>query len=112
MSPRDQAAERNTNRRHELKTWPEPFLAVACGHKTWEVRRDDRGFMIGDVLVLELWDPSPDEFGPRGYRRKGGGPDRVSLSFRVTYILHGGRFGVPEGYVVMSIEPVGGEADQ
>lgn len=28
-----------------------------------------------------------------------------ALSMRVTHVLRGGQFGVPEGYCVMSIEP-------
>lgn len=37
---------------HVLKTLPDYFDAVARGEKTFEVRRDDRGFQKGDILVL------------------------------------------------------------
>ena len=43
---------------HELKTLLEFYRAVECGAKTFEVRRNDRGFMIGDVLHLLEWDNS------------------------------------------------------
>lgn len=38
--------------RHELKTDPAPFAAVLAGVKTHEIRRDDRGFAVGDELLL------------------------------------------------------------
>jgi len=96
---------------HYLKTWPEPFDDVARGLKTWEYRADDRGFRVGDALVLEFWDPSPDRLTgkPMGYQYVNG-PEVLSASFEVTYILHGGRFGIPVGYCIMSIKAIEGEA--
>lgn len=41
---------------HDLKCWPEPFGLLACGIKKHEVRVDDRGFKIGDVLTLREFD--------------------------------------------------------
>lgn len=37
---------------HELKIWPSFFRAVSEGTKTYEIRKDDRGFEVGDVLLL------------------------------------------------------------
>jgi hypothetical protein len=37
---------------HELKCWPEMFDAVAEGRKTFDVRKNDRGYQTGDRLVL------------------------------------------------------------
>ena len=34
---------------HNLKAWPEFFDAVADGRKTFEVRRNDRGYREGDI---------------------------------------------------------------
>lgn len=41
---------------HELKCWPSSFERISDGTKTFEVRRDDRGFQMGDVLRLREWD--------------------------------------------------------
>ena len=37
---------------HELKILPEYFVAVANGTKTFEVRKDDRPFEVGEILCL------------------------------------------------------------
>lgn len=42
---------------HELKTWPRYFDAVKRGDKSFEVRRDDRGYAVGDTLVLREFEP-------------------------------------------------------
>lgn len=38
---------------HELKILPQYFNAVREGKKTFELRKDDRGFQVGDVLMLK-----------------------------------------------------------
>lgn len=83
---------------HKLKTWPDYWDAVSSGEKTFEVRRDDRGFQKGDVLVLEKY-----EIG-HGYHTEPGNRLKVcTLRRRVTWILTGGRFGIEPGYVVMGL---------
>lgn len=42
---------------HELKIYPEYFKAVTSGQKTFEVRRNDRDFQVGDFLALNEHDP-------------------------------------------------------
>lgn len=41
---------------HDLKILPEYFEAVTSGMKTFELRKDDRGFATGDHVVLWEWD--------------------------------------------------------
>lgn len=40
---------------HCLKISPEYFQAVVSGRKSFEVRLNDRDFMVGDHLCLEEW---------------------------------------------------------
>lgn len=90
-------------REHILKTWPNAFDAVKDGRKCFEWRKDDRGFEVGDVLVLREWDPHGGTYGFSGdyvWRLDGGYNE---LRARVTYVLRGA-FGVPADYCVMSIE--------
>ncbi len=44
------------NRTHELKTLPKYFVAVAAGRKTFEIRKNDRNFQVGDKVILKEWD--------------------------------------------------------
>jgi ASC-1-like (ASCH) protein len=77
---------------HELKTWPSFWEAVYNGTKTFEVRKNDRDFKKGDTLILQEWDTENMDYTSRW------------LSCKVIYVLHGGNFGIEEGYVVMSIK--------
>lgn len=81
---------------HNLKTWPEPFNAICNGHKTHEVRKNDRGFKVGDILHLHEWDPQTQEYTGRW------------TNVRVNYISEGGTFGLPADLCVMSIGPTNG----
>ena len=49
---------------HELKILPPYFEAVIDGRKTFEIRKDDRGFQAGDTVMLREYDP---EY--KGYHR-------------------------------------------
>ena len=80
-------------RTHELKTWPEPFQAIVDGRKQFEIREDDRGFAVGDLLVLREYEPGQMRFTGRRYKA------------RVTYLAPGGKWGIPERLCVMSIVP-------
>jgi hypothetical protein len=80
-------------RSHDLKCWPPQFDALMDGTKTHEVRVDDRGYQVGDLLVLHEWDPNGKEYSGREIRRV------------VSHVTSGGSFGLPPGLVVMSVKP-------
>jgi len=44
---------------HDLKAWPEFFDALASRRKTFEVRKNDRDYQLGDVLLLREYAPVP-----------------------------------------------------
>lgn len=79
------------SRLHRLKTWPAPFQAVLDGRKSFEFRKDDRAYAVGDVLSLSEYDPDAEKHTGR------------EAQVVVAYILHGGKHGLPIGYVVMSV---------
>ena len=41
---------------HELKIYSDYFNAVIAGKKTFEIRKNDRPFKVGDLLALNEWD--------------------------------------------------------
>lgn len=86
---------------HELKTPPQYWDAIQRGHKTFEVRRDDRGFQKWDVLKLVR-----TEYLPSKDNATWGCKKTSTLVRRISYILTGGQFGIEPGYVVMALEEV------
>lgn len=76
---------------HELKILPEYFEAVATYKKTFEIRKNDRNFNVGDKLILKEW-----------YHGRYTGRE---VERWVSYIYHGdGTFGLPDGYCVMAVK--------
>jgi len=87
---------------HYLKTWPEYFWAVTQGHKTFEVRYNDRDFQEGDVLVLyEYVKPDPSLSGID--LNCGAGYTGRFCHMGITYVLSGPFQGLQEGYVVLGL---------
>lgn len=78
---------------HELKTLPAYWDAVERGDKTFEVRRDDRGFQKGDVLELQRLYPDSRNDVELSLR----GKPKFVIRAEVKYILTGGQFGIEPG---------------
>jgi len=47
---------------HKLKTWPIFFEAVMNGTKTFELRKNERNFKVGDRLDLMEYDPDAENY--------------------------------------------------
>ena len=80
------------SRMHKLKTHPEPYQAVLDKRKPYEIRKNDRGFVVGDVLHLCEWDPVTEVFSGR------------ETYARVTYMTNGGEWGIPLDLCVLGID--------
>ncbi|MEI2365753.1 ASCH/PUA domain-containing protein [Niallia circulans] len=74
---------------HHLKIQPEYFDSVSKGTKSFEIRKNDRNYKVGDVLLLQEYLPSESKFTGRVIDRK------------ITYITD---YAQQEGYVVMGIK--------
>ncbi len=60
---------------HLLKCWPEYFEEVERGDKTFELRKNDRDFKLGDHVVLREFKPAAGEYTGR------------ELDLTITYVL-------------------------
>jgi hypothetical protein len=77
---------------HELKTWPDSFCAIweYPYRKNFEIRKDDRGFLEGDLLILREFLPESNTYSGR------------VLKTTVAYIARG-VYGLPPGLCVMAL---------
>jgi hypothetical protein len=41
---------------HEVKSWSHFYDAIKRGDKTHDLRKDDRGYKVGDILNLRRYD--------------------------------------------------------
>jgi hypothetical protein len=76
---------------YSLKAWPGYFRAIADGTKTFEARKDDRDFQVGDTLRIQEWKPMTEEY------------TGAEVIRRVSYILKGPQFGIEAGWCVMAL---------
>lgn len=79
---------------HELKTWKQYFVAVFSGLKNFEIRFNDRDFKVGDEVLLKEYDEKEGVYTGRILHR------------RIDYILHGGQFGLQEGFVILGLNKI------
>lgn len=75
---------------HELKIMPQYYRAVLERRKTFEVRKNDRNFQVGDSVYLREYDPFIEEYTGRIWYGD------------ITYILNDPLY-CKRGYVIMSI---------
>jgi hypothetical protein len=75
---------------HNLKIRPEYYVSVVDGSKSFEVRKNDRDFHVGDFLILAEY--------VNGYTGR-------AVKALVTYLLRDSCY-VKVGYVIMGIKRV------
>lgn len=49
-------------RTHHLKCHPGPFNAIVSGRKQYEIRKDDRGYAVGDLAILHEYHGGQEMF--------------------------------------------------
>jgi uncharacterized protein DUF3850 len=83
---------------HSVKSWPDFFVPVFYGDKTFELRRDDRCYAVGDVIRLHEYDDRAGKFTGRVCCRM------------ITYILRGvgpgaitPLLGLARGYAILGL---------
>lgn len=76
---------------HELKIAPEYFIEVLHNVKRFEIRRNDRKFKVGDILILKEYNEEDKFFTGRGVKRV------------IKYILQGPCYGLEEGYCILGL---------
>lgn len=82
---------------HELKTWREYFELMECGKKPFELRKNDRGFLVGHELLLREYDKETELYTGKILNRK------------ITCVLQGEEaegFGLKEGYCIMGLKEI------
>jgi hypothetical protein len=90
--PTPRPETRETRTVHELKTWPAYFHALISGDKTFELRRNDRDFMPGNMLRLREWCPDKRDYTGR------------ECECIVTYVLrHSTVGGLDPDFVILGI---------
>lgn len=77
---------------HRVKVWTTFFDRLVDGSKPWEVRKNDRHYRVGDVLDLQEWNPSKEEYTGRSVQRV------------IVDVFAGGQFGIEEGHVLLGLE--------
>jgi hypothetical protein len=80
-------------KRHVLKTWPEYFVAIIEGRKTFEIRKNDRGFSEGDLVVLKEFNPIKQIYTGR------------YAEYRIGCVVDIREFGLQIGYCAFSLLP-------
>lgn len=76
---------------HELKILPKYFNEVSHNIKRFEIRRNDRKFKVGDILILKEYNEEDKSFTGREVKRV------------IKYILQGPCYGLEEGYCILGL---------
>ena len=83
---------------HFLKIEKKYYAEIVNGVKTFEWRKDDRGFNVGDFIFFKIHTGIGADGTPLF--------DTSDMSFEITYILRDAEYlGLPKGYCVLAIRP-------
>ena len=80
---------------HKIKILRDFADAVYSGDKTFEIRKNDRGYQKGDIVVFEAMADSAFTMPTHPINK---------TKYTITYVLNG--WGIKEDYVVLGIKEV------
>lgn len=82
---------------HELKILQKYFRAVKSGRKNFELRKDDRGYKVGDTIQMYEITGVPVGDNKDGYTGR-------TIKRKITYILRDcPEYGLEEGYCILGL---------
>lgn len=90
----------NSMKTHELKILPQYFKEVVNGNKTFEIRENDRGFEVGDKLILKEYVLFDDGVIKGEYGLYTGNETKKEVS----YIYEGEEYGLKKGWCVLGLK--------
>lgn len=76
---------------HKLKITPQYYKEVANGTKTFEIRKNDRDYQTGDIVILREYNEDTKDYTGN------------ELSFKIGFVTD---YEQTDGYVVFSIQPL------
>lgn len=84
---------------HKIKIKYSYYKAVLSGEKTFEIRKNDRNYCVGDIIHFVPIDDNCGLLIPH-----------KANAYRITYVFHGGEYGIASEYCVFGIAPAEREA--
>ena len=82
----------DVNAIHVLKCWPKYFEELFSGKKTFDIRRNDRDYKVGEFLDIKEWCPTTEKFSGR------------SVFFKISHTTAEPKW-VQKGYIGLSLKP-------
>lgn len=74
---------------HSIKIASRYYEAVLRKDKKFEIRKDDRGYQVGDTVILEEWDEEKEQYSGRW--------QQVKISF---VLRNCPEYGLMDGYCI------------
>ena len=79
---------------HKIKIKKKYYDVVLSGEKTFEIRKNDRDYKVGDIIHFVPIADDCNMIIPHN-------PNE----YKITYVFHGGEYGLEKGYCVFGIAP-------
>lgn len=92
---------------HELKIKYEYLKEVAAGRKTFELRKNDRDYQVGDLIKFNCIDSTKIIKKPACYTLTSDEYIRDDLLYKITYVLKDvPQYGLDADYCILAIKRV------